>query len=330
LCSHSAGQTMPLPELISIGEVVRSLSQHNARGAVIMRFNRCAYLQFHEQLVCVGLNELGSSSITCLFDSTLRKLPRCLAVGSSAQFSTQSLLIDNRYCLGLSDAVCYASSLRTKSLRIGPLTTQYELLAKLTKPAAGLAPLLHYYSTAAVHENLTSAIKANNTDSELLRFVMPAIVQLANQIRVNCCSDIAGNTQARFDADLFIKLVGAGPGLTPSGDDFVCGVFAALHLCGLAKVANALWASIRPAANRSTTQVSIALLEQSARGEFGERLENIVRTYFDYSATTAEVFQRQINLIGETSGWDWLAGFVFCGDIVWNFPIRAHEHFYVS
>ena len=41
------------------------------------------------------------------------------------------------------------------------------------------------------------------------------------------------------------KLIGAGPGLTPSGDDFICGVFHALHVRELGAIALGIFACIR-------------------------------------------------------------------------------------
>lgn len=316
LPSYGAKMSMSLPALVSIGGVVQLLSLVNARGSVVMRFDRCAYLQFQEQLICIGLNELGASSISGLFDNTVRALPPHFAVGAKATLTTQDLLIDDQYSLDLAAAVPYESSLREDVSRFGSLVVQHELLAILSKPEAGFAPLLHRVCTASSHCELTSVIDANSasTESELLCYVLPAIAQLTDQIRVCCGLGDAEVSQYEFDTNLFIKIIGAGPGLTPSGDDFLCGVFAALHLSGFSEVANNLWASIRSIATRSTTQVSVALLEQAAAGEAGERLDLVISAYLGYPATTADQTQRLIDLVGQTSGWDWLTGFVLCVD----------------
>lgn len=60
-------------------------------------------------------------------------------------------------------------------------------------------------------------------------------------------------------------LVGRGPGLTPSGDDALCGVLLCLAATGPATARQALAAAVRAAAHR-TTAVSASLLADAADG----------------------------------------------------------------
>ena len=62
-------------------------------------------------------------------------------------------------------------------------------------------------------------------------------------------------------------LVGAGPGLTPSGDDVLCGVLLGLrlHPRGSLSLAVRLWAAVQPRL-ATTTSLSAALLTEAARG----------------------------------------------------------------
>jgi hypothetical protein len=69
-------------------------------------------------------------------------------------------------------------------------------------------------------------------------------------------------------------LIGRGPGLTPSGDDAIAGVEAALHALGhpLAGVTAACLDDI----DERTTTVSAALLRHAARGAFAERIHDLL------------------------------------------------------
>jgi len=319
LRSQDARLAEPVVRVGSVGKVVRSLCHAGASGTVVMKFEQCAYLQFNEQLVCFGLNELGASSISGVFDHAVRTLPESLLVGATAQLSTEYLVIDDRYFFELSGATLYLSVLHERPSSIGLSAIQYELLAKLTIPSRGLAPLLrHFINATSIKAVLMGTVDATCVESELLGFAMPAIARLADQIRANCANGIVEPMRNGFDPIFFQQLVGAGPGLTPSGDDFLCGVFTALHIAGFPGIAKLLWASICTATEQSTTRVSAALLEQSALGESGARIDDVIKAYRDYPTTTAEEFQRRVALIGETSGWDWLAGFVMCSDILWR------------
>lgn len=330
LRNQNAAFSASLPAIGLIGKVVRSLCHTNAHGVVVMRFERCAYLQFDEQLVCIGLNEIGASSISALFVNTTRTLPQSFSTGVRAQLSKGHLVLDDRYFFDLAGSTLYVPVLQNNLSRYRTITLRHEFLSKLTLPPAGFAPLLQQVIEATTAPDLAYSAKVINPESELLRFALPAIAQLVNQIRIKFSSSDAHAINSEFDSALFQILIGAGPGLTPSGDDFICGVFTALHLSGFSQMSQSLWASIHAVAKRSTTQVSIAMLEQSALGESGERLETVVQAYLDYPLSAADDFQRLVDLIGETSGWDWLTGFVLCIDILWHKQINIADSLNVN
>jgi hypothetical protein len=112
-------------------------------------------------------------------------------------------------------------------------------------------------------------------------------------------------------------LVGAGPGLTPSGDDALCGILLSLRLAGPRAVlhAAALWEAVRlrlPA----TSSLSASLLAEAAQGyavppvvQLGEAL---------VAGAPARVLARiaEVAAIGHSSGEDLLAGMAGCLDAV--------------
>ena len=101
-------------------------------------------------------------------------------------------------------------------------------------------------------------------------------------------------------------LIGLGPGLTPSGDDYLGGVMLALHHVHRATQARALWRWLEPRLSR-TSAISGAHLAAAAAGEGHEAMH----------AALLHLFQRQpgwplaldaLDAIGHCSGWDALAG----------------------
>jgi len=105
-----------------------------------------------------------------------------------------------------------------------------------------------------------------------------------------------------------LDLVGLGPGLTPAGDDLLCGVLVALHAIGQAALARDLYAAIGEVAPFATSPLSAACLKAAAEGQSSEPLhETIVALLANASvARPLEAVAR----IGHTSGWDALAGAV--------------------
>ena len=97
------------------------------------------------------------------------------------------------------------------------------------------------------------------------------------------------------------QLIGLGPGLTPSGDDYFGGVMVALHLRGRASHAASLRRWLEPRLASRTSAISAAHLAAAASGEAHEALHNVLDGNLDLDSLDA---------VGHCSGWDALAGAV--------------------
>ncbi len=109
------------------------------------------------------------------------------------------------------------------------------------------------------------------------------------------------------DATPALGLLGAGPGLTPAGDDVVAGALAALALMDRLPVAAA--AAITSAARSRTTSLSAALLAAAARGQVVPEAARVLRALArgDDFDTVAPAAQR-LFAVGATSGHDLALG----------------------
>ena len=101
-------------------------------------------------------------------------------------------------------------------------------------------------------------------------------------------------------------LVGLGPGLTPSGDDFLIGALAMLDALEQTNMHAALGDAVVAAAGR-TSPLSASFLRAAAAGHVGENLHMMIAAVLtgDTDAAVAAAAR-----IGHTSGWDALAGAV--------------------
>lgn len=109
------------------------------------------------------------------------------------------------------------------------------------------------------------------------------------------------------------SLAGLGPGLTPSGDDFLAGVLLALALvlehrpdAELAEIAGLLLDTAAP----RTHEISAAYLRAARAGEAGERWHPLLGALSAGDAAGVRAAAGAVLEIGETSGADMLAGFV--------------------
>lgn len=109
------------------------------------------------------------------------------------------------------------------------------------------------------------------------------------------------------------KLVGRGPGGTPSGDDFLIGVLLVLRMIAhdtIRSQASYLADEVASHAAGNTTRVSAALLRQAARRRAARPTRQCVKTLLRPVSDQQAVHQaaRQLTETGHTSGVDCLTG----------------------
>ena len=110
-------------------------------------------------------------------------------------------------------------------------------------------------------------------------------------------------------------LIGKGEGLTPSGDDFICGFFLAAHTWkdvlfpGLQLVESIQ--KIVELAREKTTALSANLIACAALGSADERIMDCVKWLHQGEVAPAETM-KELRMYGSSSGIDTLAGMLAC------------------
>jgi hypothetical protein len=113
-------------------------------------------------------------------------------------------------------------------------------------------------------------------------------------------------------------LVGAGPGLTPAGDDVLAGLFAAVvtlapavapaHAEALATTVGRVGAAVVARARDATTAVSAQLLHHAVRGEVAEPAATVLHAFTGRRPLTRAL--DALLAVGETSGRDLTYGLI--------------------
>jgi hypothetical protein len=103
-----------------------------------------------------------------------------------------------------------------------------------------------------------------------------------------------------------VDLLGLGPGLTPSGDDLLCGALVALHAIRKVDASRDLAAAIGRAAPSATSPLSRAFLQAAAEGHGYEALHTMILALLENRIFACDL--KALSRIGHTSGWDALAG----------------------
>ena len=113
--------------------------------------------------------------------------------------------------------------------------------------------------------------------------------------------------------DMAARLLGAGPGLTPSGDDFVGAAFFAREmLVQMGGLDPGRWRdaalAVRAAAHGATNVISATLLDDLLDGHGWSSLHDLVAALAGEDEAAAVKAARRLTLLGDSSGWDLLAG----------------------
>ncbi len=107
-------------------------------------------------------------------------------------------------------------------------------------------------------------------------------------------------------------LLGLGPGLTPAGDDFLCGVLVTLRALGAREAALDLYrrlcGHLRRCGEWHANPVSAGYLRAAARGLAGEPLHRALNALLAGERETLSTALAGLDAVGHSSGWDALAG----------------------
>lgn len=128
----------------------------------------------------------------------------------------------------------------------------------------------------------------------------------ATKTRLSECSEFLQNKDFQGAADCFTRLIGLGIGLTPSGDDFLCGILAGLILAkkDTCQFADILKHNININL-KNTNEISAAFLDCAAKGQFSLAVNSLKE-----NPSPAQIYD-SFREIGHSSGMDTLCGVLF-------------------
>jgi hypothetical protein len=180
-------------------------------------------------------------------------------------------------------------------------------LAALAPGAADWLPVLTRSLATRLADGIVGAVSAaegRQDPSRLTRRARAAIARLRQAVD-------AASPAALLEAST--DLVGLGPGLTPSGDDFLVGCLGTLRVMEprQATLVDAVAAPLLALAAGRTTRVGLSFLRHALRGEFAAPVKDVLESLGPASSVSA-VEQATAGLLswGHSSGADTLAGII--------------------
>ena len=267
-----------------IGSIAADAIAGARDGCVRAVFERSAYVELGSQWICVGGSDLGRGPLNAL-------------VGSNAA-------IDG-WLAALQPGERLAGS--WPRFQVGGAELDFEFALRW-HPAKPALPIDRECLARGVI-NMRRAAR-NRVPADGLGFLVGGVASSGPLARIGRDASRALRDWLAHPGSApphgLIALIGLGPGLTPSGDDFLGGALVALHAFGKMDPAKVLGDWLLPRCANATHPVSVAHLAAAARGEGGEALHACLCALAE--GRDANDALDAIAKVGHTSGWDALAG----------------------
>jgi hypothetical protein len=283
--------------IVRAGVLAREFCRQNARAEVAAVFERSIYLRAADMFVCLGEPSIGNGPLTLIADFRTSRLQR----GQAASISERGITIGDTACFTFDQCELWRPPRWPHSL--SPLQL-IDVGQAIAGRMAAEAPVEGFGGLHCGSETPLARIARRR----IARFE----AWLGNALETD-----------RVSSEAVQDLIGLGPGLTPSGDDFLAGALALLDALAETQAHSALASAINASPRGLTSPLSRCLLRAAATGHIGATLHRAISAVISGDIDTAVATIRNI---GHSSGWDMLAGAVTALQLVASARSRGSRH----
>ena len=283
------------------GAVAAEILGHDGAAEVIGVFERCFYVAAPGGIFCVGLESLGDGPLHILLSA-----PSVPPLWPRFGITREAKGWVRRRRLGIGDDFLLdLDGLDIWLPPAWPITAAAPVRASLADIRALTAPLCptEGLSSLVFTPERTLRDRTAEAAAPLVHELQPTLQQALVNRQVD----------ARM-IQLATLLIGLGPGLTPSGDDLLGGVFLTLSAIGRTRLRDALWAALEPELDLLTVEISSAHLAAAADGLAAAAVHAALNAMLTHDATTLPHHLHALRALGHSSGFDTLAGIVLTLD----------------
>ena len=287
----SSAQAVQMLSAVSIGTQATRIIAASRRGRVAAVFNRSLYLELDSGWCCLVGKELGAGPVNI-----------CVLLPGRMDIVTRNAPVDR-----VDQGFVIGSRLHvaTVAARVwtAPIVEWSE--ETLVRGLAALDPLCLDHAPSAGLSRIVWPRSSADPASFELCVATPVITSLVAWLQ-----RLLERDTPEVPPGSITKLVGLGPGLTPSGDDFLVGMLVVLSLAGRFDLVAAVDQMIRPTLAEGTGPISRLHLAAALDGESSERFHAMVNAVLVGDRYALESQLVSISQVGHCSGWDTLAGAV--------------------
>ena len=261
-------------------------------------FDRSLYLVSGDDFVCMGGPELGNGPLNLILNVVPGTDWSCnLRCDDVAKSKVPTRLHIGALAVDLSGVAEWRPPAWPRRLTADDMAAGVSCVVELAR--------IHAPSDGLVRPGL-GVVATPAPSPAFMRVAQPGLQKLEGWI-----SRKLGASDSREPELPPTGLLGLGPGLTPSGDDLLCGSLITLHAIGRREIALELAAAVGRDARQQTTDLSRAFLRAAADGQGSGVLHETIAAILEGQRRELPSLVGHIGRIGHTSGWDALAGVCF-------------------
>lgn len=300
--AHDCGRAALHAPVLDLGRPAFERLARSRRWTAFARFRSSIYLRGEDgDIVCLCSHylESGPLSVRCALPEAIDWRQIGCGVEATGQFDGESLHFGSRIRFDFGrariwnpagvDEHCFATSAHLSAVLEA---------AAVRAPKAGLGAVFR-----KPHSRL--ATDHSRASDGVLAAAAPALEALTRWLAYVCARQEARTLPPPRRA---LELVGLGPGLTPSGDDYLGGLMIGLRAINRGDLATGLARLVLPVARRATSAISYAHLACAAAGYGGAALHRTIAAIAGSQHLDSGPCLDGVARIGATSGWDALAG----------------------
>jgi hypothetical protein len=277
-----------------------------SRWVVQAVFRRSFYCRSQDgSYLCVGPMSLGSGplNVLCRVPERTDWGAAGLAPGFAARSDGMCFRVAEHFAFSLVDATVWRPATPVTRWQPATIRAGLDVLAQEARARSargGLQALVPLFAG-----NATNLADGASGADPLNRMALGGAGPLARWLEASLDRP---EERIPIPSGAIAALVGLGPGLTPSGDDFLGGVLVALRQVGAARLAARLAAAVLSHAEWGTNEISRAHLAAAAGGEGAAALHGLLTSLCTPGAPATRDWVSAIEAIGHSSGWDAVAG----------------------
>jgi len=283
--------------VLSVGSIAERQLANFCYGRVIAAFDGSFYLETDTGIVCVVGLDQGSSPLNILVVAPSKISWRAsgIHIGVRGRILDNKLRIGNEFSFPLGDATVWQPPpppvVVPRNVELG--------LSKLIQIAdeRGVEAGLGKFIDPAFHPGECDIV---------CRVASPTIARMRRWL----VEEFGSCLTVSLPDDVMLRhFTGLGPGLTPSGSDFLGAMMIALDALKADELRDRLWSRLRPISQSMGNPISAIHLSVAAEGMGAEGIHKALNAILSADVEAIRKLVGEIDAVGHSSGWDAMAGF---------------------